>query len=343
MKNIRIASARKNAAKLIAVTGLAALSLATVSACGSTETTNSGTNGSAESSPAEQAQWPRSVKVGKHEVKVSAEPQRVVALSTETADLALQLVGPERVVAVPKTALDDKAGNQVELAKKVENSIANATKPEPEQILSFNPDLVLITGRHDKEQSAAKLMEGTGVPTAQFASADFSSPKAVAESITTLGALLGAEDKAAELVEKLNADTEQALAAAKDAKDKPRTLTLFARGGKKMIMGVNSATTNLVELAGGEALSPKGGRPGAVPADPETIVKLNPDVILIQGFHGAGKEQFADLLSNPALADVPAIKDDRVSVVNAKTTSGTSGTKIGEGLQEVAEALHQKK
>ena len=343
MKNTRFASKYMTSAKLVAVTGVAALSLAALSACGSTESTNTDTNGKGTSSAAKQAQWPRSVKVGKNEVKVSAAPQRVVALTTETADLALQLVGPERVVAVTRNALDDKSGNQVELAKKVENSIANSTKPDPEQILSFKPDLVLFTGRHDQEQSAAKLLEGTGVPTAQFASADFASPKAVAESITTLGALLGAEEKAAELVEKLNADTEQALAYAKDAKDKPRTLTLFARGGQKMIMGVGSAPTNLVELAGGEVLSPKAGRPGAVPADPETIVKLNPDVILIQGFHGAGKEQFAELLSNPALANVPAIKDGRVTVVNAKTTSGTAGTEIGKGLQEVAEALHPKK
>lgn len=349
MKKTRLPSMRSNATKLIAVTSAATLSLAALSACGTSENNGSAASSSASSSAsgemnqADQGQWPRTVKVGDQEVKVPSAPKRIVALSTETADLALQLVGPERVVAVTNTAQDEKSGNQIELAKKVENTIANATKPEPEQILSFNPDLVLMTGRHDQEQSAAKLMEGTGVPTAQFASSDFVSPQAVAESITTLGQLLGAEEKAAELVEKLNSETNEALDSVKDATDKPRTLVLFARGGQKMIMGTNSATTNLVELAGGEVLSAKGGRPGAVPADPETIVKLNPDVILIQGFHGAGKEQFADLLSNPALADVPAIKNDRVTVVDAKTTSGNSGTKISQGLKEIAEALHQQK
>ncbi|MDO5030830.1 MAG: ABC transporter substrate-binding protein [Corynebacterium sp.] len=286
----------------------------------------------------EQTQWPRTVTLANHDVVVPSEPKRIVALSTEVADLALELVGPEHVVAVTKNALDESSGNQVELARKVPNSIANSTKPDPEQLLSFEPDMILMTSRHDQEQSAGKLLGDSGVPTAAFASSDFASPKALAKSITSLGKLLGAEDKAAEMVAKIESETEK-IQSGIDTTIKPKTLVLFARGGQKMIMGMQSATTNLVELAGGEPMSPKGKRPGAVPADPETIVKLNPDVILIQDFHGQGMTPFKELLDNPALANVAAVKSDRVQLIDAKTTSGTAGMRMPEGLREIADVL----
>lgn len=323
--------------KAIVVPLIATLPLAAVVACSAAEDAAQGPS-SSEMAMSDQAQWPRTVTLADHDVVVSSEPKRIVALSTEVADLALELVGPERVVAVTKNALDESSGNQVELARKVPNSIANSTKPDPEQLLSFEPDMILMTSRHDQEQSAGELLSDSGVPTAAFASSDFASPKALAKSITSLGKLLGAEDKAAEMAAKIESETEK-IQSGIDMTAKPKTLVLFARGGQKMIMGMQSATTNLVELADGEPVSPKGKRPGAVPADPETIVKLNPDVILIQDFHGQGMTPFKELLDNPALADITAVKSDRVKLIDAKTTSGTAGMRMPEGLREIADAL----
>lgn len=322
--------------KAVVLPLLATLPLITVAACSASEEAKAPS--SSEMATSKQAQWPRTVMLGDHKVVVQSQPKRIVALSTEVADLALEMVGPERVVAVTKNALDETSGNQVELARKVPNSIANSTKPDPEQILSFEPDLVLMTSRHDQEQSASKLLGDSGVPTAAFTSSDFASPKALAQSVTSLGKLLGVEDKAAEMVSKIESETAK-IESEIDSTAKPKTLVLFARGGRKMIMGMQSTTTNLVELAGGEPLSPKGKHQGAVAADPETIVKLNPDVILIQDFHGQGKEPFQDLLNNPALADVTAIKTNRVQLIDAKTTSGTAGMLMTDGLREIAEAL----
>ena len=138
-------------------------------ACSSSEETAQQSS-SSETSTNQQAQWPRTVTVGDHDVTVQSQPKRIVALSTEVADLALELVGPERVVAVTKNALDETSGNQVELARQVPNAIANSTKPDPEQILSYEPDMVLMTSRHDQEQSASELLGASDVPTAAFSS-----------------------------------------------------------------------------------------------------------------------------------------------------------------------------
>ena len=77
-----------------------------------------------------------------------------------------------------------------------------------------------------------------------------------------------------------------------------------------------------------------------MPADPEAIIAADPDVIVVQDFRDAGLEPFAELLENPALADVRAVADDEVHLVDAETTSGTAGSRISEGLKEIAELLH---
>lgn len=288
----------------------------------------------------DEQQWPRTVAVGEGEVTVAEQPARIVALSTETADLALQLVGPERVAAVPKAATDPASGNQVELAGQVATTLASGTHPDPEQILSLNPDLVILTGRHDSEQSASDLLAGSGVPTATFTAADFSSPDRVAAAVDTMGRLLGAEDTAADLRAGLDREVRATVDAVADVTERPSTIVLFQRGGKQMILASTSATPNLVELAGGESLAAREGWRSAVAADPETILRLDPQVIIIQDFRGAGRGPFEALLRNPALAEVRAIADDRVVSVDARTTSGTAGTRLSEGLRTIAEALH---
>lgn len=325
----------------VSAAAAAALALGGLTGCAADDAP-AGAAADTPASAATEGTWPRTVTVGDGDVELAAAPQRIVALSTETADLALQLAGPERLVAVPTSATDPSAGNQVDAAKQVEVHLATGTSPDPEQILSLEPDLVIMTGRHGAEQSASDLLAGSGVPTATFTSADFAGPLAVAESVERMGELLGEEAAAGELSAGIAAEVDDVEAAVADAEDRPTAIVLFQRGGQKMIMGANSATTSMVEQAGGVSLAADEGWHAAVPADPETILRLDPDVIFVQDFRGAGRGPFEELLRNPALAGVAAIEGDRVEVLDARTTSGTAGTRIGEGLRAIAAALHRE-
>lgn len=346
---------RSSASTVAATVAVAALAIGALTACG-TDPTADGAPGPGAGAAAGQAsqsnatgeegaggdhgQWPRTVAVGKGEVTLERQPQRIVALSTETADLALQLAGPGRIAAVPKAATDPAAGNQTELATQVEVKLASGTHPDPEQILSLDPDLVIMTGRHDSERAASDLLGGSGVPTATFTAEDFSSPDRVAAAITAMGELLGAEDEAGELVRAFDAEVRAVTDDVAAAGPRPTAIVLFQRGGKRMILASTSATPQLVDLAGGESLAAREGWRSAVPADPETILRLDPEVIFLQDFRGAGRAPFDDLLRNPALAKVRAIADDRIVAVDSRTTSGTAGTRLPEGLRTIAEALH---
>lgn len=74
---------------------------------------------------------------------------------------------------------------------------------------------------------------------------------------------------------------------------------------------------------------------GAAPADAETVLAANPDVIVLEDFQGAGDGPFTGLL-----AAVPAVAGGRVHTVPAAIASSTNGTSAPEGPRAVARILH---
>ncbi|WP_029150430.1 ABC transporter substrate-binding protein [Microbacterium indicum] len=286
---------------------------------------------------AHAAEWPRTVDVEGASVEISEAPQRVVALSTETGDVALQLGGPDRLVAVSTGSVTEGAGNRIDLAEQVGTVLETSTSPDPEQILALEPDLVLMTARHDGEQDAASLLEGTGVPTIAFDSAEFQTLDGIADAVTVLGDALGEEDAAARVLADFDERRAAVEQAAPSGGDGPSVLLLMARGGQQMIQPQTTLMSHLVEQAGGRVV---GAGPGAVPADPEQIVAAAPDVILVEDFRGAGLAPFDGLLRSAALAGVPAVADGDVHLVSGATASDTAATAAIDGLEEISGILN---
>jgi iron complex transport system substrate-binding protein len=327
-------------ASAVVLLALAGCSTGDTEETGSSAAETSAPAGSSGTESAEAAAWPRTVELDEHGVEIQAEPRRIVALSTETGDIALDLVGHERLAAIPAASLDPATGNATEEAEQVETTLPSGTSPDPEQILSLQPDLVLMTGRHEGEDDAAAALRETGVPALVFSSADFNDPQAVADSTRLLGEALGAEDAAQERAGALEESASRVEDAVADLGERPRVLSLMARGGKVMVSGSESTLNTLAEQAGGDPVARERSWRAAMPADPEVIAEAAPDVVLIEDFRGAGMEPFEDLLSSPALAGVPAVAEDEVHLVPSHLGSGSAGLKLGEGLTRVAEILH---
>lgn len=324
----------------LARTSLLTLGALTALAACSTADGSDSSAGTAADASEPTGDWPRTVTIGDTEVTLEAAPQRIVAVSTETGDLALELVGPKRVVGVVEGAQDPSNTNQSELAQQVANTVVGAPSPDPEQILALEPDLVLLTARHDGEETVGESLTSSGVPCAVFDSSDFESPESVTSVITALGELLGAEAAAAQITTTIEQQIEEVAAAVEAAQAAPRTLGLFARGPSTMMFAASSSTSTLIELAGGTSIATESGWHSSPAADPEMLLDAAPDVILVQDFHGAGLGPFSALLESPALAEIPAIAEGRVHLIDALATSGTAGSRLGEGLSQIASVLH---
>lgn len=293
------------------------------------------------SGAAAQTSYPKTVAVGDTQVTIKAQPKRIVALSSETADIVLALVGPQNMVAVPNGSVTPGVGNMVDAAKKVANVLPSGITPDSEQILSYTPDLVLLTARHSGEQHAGDVLKSADVPTLAFKDKDLESPDAVKATITTLGEALNASAKASELNAAITQSVDKVTKTKFD--DKPRVLSVFSRGGKLFISSAGSLQCNLIKMAHGECISAERGFNTPTPVDAEQLLSLNPDVIIVEDFYNSGLGPFKGLLSNPAVATVPAIAKQRVQAIPMTLISSTATFKLGDGLLEVAKLLHPGK
>lgn len=311
----------------------AALALAAAALTGAL--TACGTTGDEAGASAEQA-WPRTIEHGGQSTTITAEPQHIVAASSESADLLLGLVGPQRMAAVAAGSTAEGTGTQVELARQVPTTLPSGTNPDPEQLLSLQPDLVVLTARHAGEQNAAAALEASHVPTLVLGDDDFVSLDALRATITVLGKATGTESLAEQQVATLSEREHAALATL--PANPPTVLTLMARGPMVMIQPKDSMLTSLVRSTGAKVLNDDAGN-GAPAADPELIARLAPQVILLEDFMGRGAGPFQALLRNPALASVPAIANGRVETISSTQASATSGLATADGLESLVTLL----
>lgn len=285
----------------------AAVMASTLVACGSPETS------SPETSQVQQ--------------EAATAYTNIVAVSSETADLALKLVGPENLAAINEGSKAPTMGTATDLARQVEATIPVGTNPDAEQILSYKPDLVLLTARHGGEKSVGDQLESAGVNVVEYQASDFDSPESLASTIRDLSEKLGVKDKG----EQMASEFESKIADVDKQEKKEGTFAaLMARGGKVMAMSDDQVMAGLAARAGGTNTAR-----ATMPIDAEQLVAMNPEVIYVEDFMGQGLRPFEALLSNPALAQVPAIKNDRVVLLPMTEASAVAGVNMAEGYAKI--------
>lgn len=280
-------------------------------------------------------------------------PGRIVAVSSDVADMALLLAGPERMAAVSESSRSPHMGMVPELAEQVADTLPAGIEPDAEQILSYSPDLVLTTARHAGERSAGDQLEGSGVDSLTFSSDDFTSPEAYADALVRLGEALGEQEAAGrhadDLLEGIHAvddavsgdgeasanDVAEAGETAANG-DGPRVLALMARGGTVMAMDGGLMLPGLAIRAGAIDAAAEAGITSTSPLDAELLVKADPDIILIEDFMGAGEKPFGQLLGSEAVVQVPAVAHEEVHVVPMTEASAVAGIHLPDGYRAVA-------
>ncbi len=276
---------------------------------------------------------------------VSAHPEKVVGVTIETSDMVLLLAGPERMAAVAESSKNPHMGMLPDLARQVEPTVPAGVQPDAEQILSFEPDLVVNLARHSGQQPAAELMAASGVSVIQFSGTDFETPESYAAALEKTGEALGEKDKAAEEAQKLldrigDIDADAEAKAAESETDGLSVLGLIARGDSILTMSDHSMAMNLVKRAGGTNAAAEAGMSESAPIDPERVVLANPDIIIVEDFMGQGMASYEEFLSNPAFESVPAIANDDVHLLLMTEASSVSGINTPVGYQKIVDILY---
>lgn len=284
-------------------------------------------------------EWPRTIDFDGGSVTLPAPPQRVVALSSDVADVALQLVGPERIAAVPKLNKNPSQSTQAEVAAQVKGELVSATGADPEAVLNFDPDLVLVTTRHDAESDAFAILEQAGVPILAITNT-WADPEMYTENIRLIGRALGSEARGEELITDYQRRWQAVADAPAGVGDDQRPLAgqLRVLGDSIYLSGPGSINHAVLGAAGARQVSDVLGMEKSQPATTEQLISAAPSHLVVLDSTGKGRSQYDTLFDSPGMAVVPAVAEDQILVLpSAAMSSGSGGI---AALEAIAHWLH---
>ena len=234
-------------------------------------------------------------------------PRRVVRIATLSAT-ATQLVfavgaQDQLVVASFGSAVKGKAMGAIYPRLTQVPEAGNQNAANIETLLAARPDIVLT-----EEGPALDQMKAVGLPAYAFSAEQ---PGQLTDAIRKMGVLTGYTAEAAASLDLL-ATKMKVVADAVGAVEMARRLRVYVAGtGIFKTFAGDFFQTFMVRNAGGVSVSEQltGGK---VDVSPEQVLVWNPDVIILTSYT---RDTVSDVLANPKLQNVVAVRDHRVYVM----------------------------
>lgn len=255
-------------------------------------------------------------------------PQRWVSAGGALSEWISALGGESRLVGVDTTS-------QHPPSLKALPSIGYQRALSAEGILSLGPDLLVGTEEMGPPPVLAQIRKA-GVQVEMLSSkADLA---AVDDNLKHLGALLGAEQKAAQLTADYHqqlADVQAQVQRAQAQHQAPGVLLLVGHAGAKpLIAGVGTAGDWLLRKAGARNLAEHQGYKNF---SNEALAALDPDVVVYTDRALDGEQALQALLKeNPALASSRAVRSKHLVALDPTLLVGGLGPRLPATLQYLA-------
>lgn len=328
----------------IAAALTAAVALTALSGCA--QTTDTGTATSTEAKAGASDSWPRELSMfdnagTKLTQEIPAAPERVVVVGQNLAELMIAFGLEDRIAGVGYLDGADSYYRD-ELAKLPRLS---EQVPSAEAVMGLDPDLILSMSFAMTEENlgTAETWNGRDVPV--LTADNYTIGRDLDSYFDDIRNIGTAFDVASE-TDAYIASEQQLLDGIAEvsaaAKTTPNVLLVASGGANKLTYNYYSPSLGLVdemvEAAGGSYLEVSDDTYAEMSA--ETIIKANPDVIVMTQFQKSSSEaEMEALLSDERLRDVTAIRDGKVMLLDyATAVRGTPH--LGELTQSLAEFLH---
>lgn len=188
-------------------------------------------------------------------------------------------------------------------------SVGRMDLPNIERLLSLRPDLLLVTGLTPPEVQTQ--VESFGIQVLRF---KLNTLEDIIEMYPRVGASIGKEVEAAEVVASLVRKKESALSLRKNEAEKtPKACFLFSLEQPLYSAGGETYIGSLIELAGFENISAQKFIPWPQ-IDMEWLIQSNPNVIFISKrvSEAAFKEMLEQLQTKPLWSQLSAVRAERV-------------------------------
>lgn len=286
--------------------------------------------------------FPVTVETADDPIEIEKKPENILPLSLDVTEIVLELVDPSRVVAVSKSVEDPILSTHADKADEIPNRVSSAVHIDPEEILSFNTDLMLLTKMHGQEEDANKVLGEIDLPVVTFNT--MGTVDAFLESVETIGEAVGETEKAMELIDQMNKDIEdiQAKIPADAASPSVLVLSEVGPGTGPFMMGPGNISYDLIQKAGATPAVDEIGLENSTPASVEQVLKMEPDYIFLLDFVGKGDEVFTELMESPGWDSLQAVKDDHIRVLDVKYLMNPN-VEVVEGLDIMVDWIYDLK
>ena len=274
--------------------------------------------------------WPREVEGVNGIVSIPTKPLRIITASVGHDEITLALVPKERLVGVGSSTKSVTYSNVASLVQ----DIAEITR-DPETIITQSPDVVVTSPYFASEGIDA--LSRLGIPVIQT---DLhQGPEARINNILFMGYIYGEENRAVEFAAEVRDRFKSLVSVTGAAGPKPRVLALTQYSDTIWTAGSSSTEGGVITAAGGINTAEEAGIESNQTTSLEGVIAMSPDVIFIAQPVEFGAEEFRQsLLDNEALAEVPAIKNGQVHLVEGKHFTTLSYWNI-RGAEDLAHLL----
>ena len=210
-----------------------------------------------------------------------------------------------------------------------------------ENVLATKPDLVIVSNFTDAD--VVSLIQEAGVTVVRPAlenSAEGNIP-----NILLMGYMLGVEERAIELAAEIEDRLKRVSERVPKPGDsnRPAVISVSRYSDSIYVAGEGSTEGGIIKSAGAVNAATREGIVSHQVISIESIVAMNPSFILITQPVAFGANEFRDdLLNHPALAEVPAVMNREVHVVDSRKFTTLSHWNV-RGIEQTALLLYPDK
>ena len=240
-------------------------------------------------------------------ITFSSAPKRIVCLNYSATDILTDLIPTDRIIATDMWAREEDLSNCYEKLKGIP-----VCENNPEQIMKFKPDIVILTDGRANE--LADTLDSVGIKTCVLRQ-----PKTIQEIpdyIKIVGEVADTKAAANSLAEKVAAY----LKTSTEGQKIESVLLIHPNGG---IGQKGSMPASICEACNIENLAAKYDFPQSSYLSKEQIIAMNPQRLIVLDWSFGGQHKNAEIrkeeiLNDPSYQTVSAVQNGKVVIVPMK-------------------------
>lgn len=253
-------------------------------------------------------------------------PQRIVCLTEETTETLYLLGEQQRIVGISGYTVRPPQ------ARKEKPRVSAFISADIPKILALEPDLVLTFSDLQADIVAALVRAGVSVHAFNQRTV-----AGILDMIRTLGALVGAAQRAEALAERLAANLENVRR--RNAERGARPKVYFEEWDEPMISGI-AWVSELIAIAGGADIFPElAARKSAKDriVAPEAVIARAPDIII--GSWCGKKFKKEKVAARPGFDAIPAVRDGKLYEIKSALILQPGPAALTDGLAAVEDII----